>query len=414
MIREPACSGLGHFTFAALILGIGQGSHPDRTDQPNEMRGAEAAKERRQFTQSGFQLKREADAFLAKELVARDEDTYQEPTKVTVAEFLMDQWLPAIRHSDKVRSSTFASYKGHVYKYIVPHLGSKRLRKLTVNNIDVFYGLLAKTENGRGGKCLSAKTRRNIHITLRCALGYAVDKDLIPRNPAARANKPGLNQHVKMKTWTSNELRTFLDSVADDPWAALWRTYASTGLRRGEALGLRWADVDFTTGRLRIERSLNSEDYQIVVGETKTGRGRNISMDPWTLKSLKKLRAAQTLAWGAAPAPKAWVFTDDGKPIHPGRVTARFKVLQGKLNAEIVKAHKESEAKGDPPVLPRVRLHDLRHTWATLALEAGVHVKVVSEQLGHATVAITMDTYSHVSPQVQEDASARVAALFSA
>ena len=131
------------------------------------------------------------------------------------------------------------------------------------------------------------------------------------------------------------------------------------------------------------------------------------------LKKLHTQAVKQLLALGSRLSPKSYVFTGEpGEPIHPDKVTARFAVLQEKLRAQIVKEH--ADAKGDPPVLPTIRLHDLRHTWATLALEAGVPMVVVSKQLGHANAAITADVYTHVKPHVLEDASELVAALFSA
>ena len=373
-------------------------------------------KERKQETKghSGYQTKKAAEEALHAQLTERRRGTYAEPCKLTVREFLVDKWLSSSKHS--VEASTYASYEGHVYKYIVPEFGTMLLRDLKTSDVRVFYGRLTQAPGGRGSRCLSPKTCHNIGITLHAALESAVP-DYVTRNAATGAKKVKADR-VEMKTWTSEALRTFLDSVADDPWAALWRLYAATGMRRGEALGLQWRDVDFKHATVLVERSLKSVSYKIVVGSTKTDRPRTISLDPWTLQALKKLHTQavkQLLALGSRLSPKSYVFTGDpGEPIHPDKVTARFAVLQEKLRAQIVKEHADAGAKGDPPVLPTIRLHDLRHTWATLALEAGVPMVVVSKQLGHANAAITADVYTHVKPHVLEDASERVAALFSA
>lgn len=358
----------------------------------------ETIKERKQKTYGGYQTKKAAETKLDEELTERRRGTYAEPCKLTVREFLVDKWLPSSKHS--VEASTYASYEGHVYKYILPEFGTVLLRDLKTNDVSVFYGRLTQAPGGRGGRCLSPKTCHNIGITLHTALESAVP-DYVTRNAATGA-KTVKADRVEMKTWTQHELRTFLDSVADDPWAALWRLYAATGMRRGEALGLRWRDVDFKHATVLVERSLKSVSYKIVVGSTKTDRPRTISLDPWTLQALKKLHAQQAkelLALGARLSPKSYVFTGEpGEPIHPDKVTARFAVLREKAK----------------PALPPIRLHDLRHTWATLALEAGVPMVVVSKQLGHANEAITADVYTHVKPHVLEDAAERVAALFSA
>jgi integrase len=188
-----------------------------------------------------------------------------------------------------------------------------------------------------------------------------------------------------MKTWTAGELRRFLEHVQGERLYALWLLAASTGMRRGEVLALRWPDVDLGAGRISI-------------GQSKTAAGRrSVALDPGTvvaLKAWRKAQMAERLAWGAAYADSGLVFTrEDGTPLvtsSVGRTFARWQRQAG---------------------LSRIRFHDLRHTHATLALQAGVHPKVVSGRLGHASIAITLDTYSHAVPALEEEAAATVAAL---
>ncbi len=170
-----------------------------------------------------------------------------------------------------------------------------------------------------------------------------------------------------------------------------------TGLRRGEALGLRWQDIDLEAGRLCVRRSLIPEGNQVAVHEPKTARGRRVvALDPETVAVLRNQAARQL---DDQSATESWddtglVFTnEDGQALHPWLVSRCFR-----------KAVKEA-------MLPDIRLHDLRHTHATLALQAGIHPKVVSERLGHATVAITLDTYSHAIPALQEEAATLIAGL---
>jgi integrase len=201
-----------------------------------------------------------------------------------------------------------------------------------------------------------------------------------------------------MKTWSKEELRDFLDAVKDERLSPLWHTIAMTGMRRGEALGLRWNDVDFEAGRLAIRRALIPFGREVVVSEPKTAKGRRvIAIDPGTVEVLKAQAARQLHdqeQWGEGWVDSGYVFTcESGQFLDPESVSRYWRQA---LKMAMV---------------PKIRLHDLRHTHATLALQAGVHPKVVSERLGHATVSITLDTYSHAIPAMQEEAAALIAGL---
>ena len=201
-----------------------------------------------------------------------------------------------------------------------------------------------------------------------------------------------------MRTWTPEELRTFLQFVESDPLFAAWVLSASTGMRRGEVLGLRWQDIDFARRRLAIRQTIISIDYLVEISEPKTARGRrSVALDTGTVAALRAHRAAQNqekLKLGQAYQDSGLVFCRaDGTPVHPDRFTQMFD-----------KHVKDSG-------IPRIRLHDLRHTHATLALAAGIHPKVVSERLGHSTVAFTMDVYSHAIPSMEAEAAETIANL---
>jgi integrase len=200
-----------------------------------------------------------------------------------------------------------------------------------------------------------------------------------------------------MHTWSSAELAKFLRATRDERLGPLWHLLALTGLRRGEALGLQWSDVDLVRGRLSIQRQRALTGYAVEERPTKSGKPRPISIDAGTVAVLR--RQSQQQLDDAAEWQEAWVddghvFTrENGAPWHPDRVRKLFEEAMATVD------------------VPRIRMHDLRHTWATLALRAGVHPKVVQERLGHANIAITMDTYSHVLPDMQESAAELVAAL---
>jgi len=354
--------------------------------------------ERRQKTQGGFATKKQAQTALSEVLVKLNADQYVEPAKITVREFLEDEWLPAIETT--IRPSTFASYKGHVDKHLVPHLGSIRLQKLTPARINALYAELQ--QDGEDRKKLSPSTVRRIHATLHRALKDGVRWERLHRNAADATDPPKPKQAgggKDMKVWSLEELQTFLRATKDHRMYPLWKTLASTGMRRGEALGLRWPDVDLDAGRISISRTLIAVGKEVQESEPKTKYGRRkISIDPLTAQMLKewqKQQLKEQMSLGRGQEAKTGpVFTSEtGEAYSPNWVTKCFE--------QQVRATK----------VPRIRLHDLRHTYATLCLGKKVHPKLVQAQLGHANIGITLDTYSHVIPAQQEEAAAMIGAL---
>lgn len=342
---------------------------------------------RRQKWHSGFRTKRAASEALTEILGQLSTGQYVAPSNLTVRRFLEEEWLPAIRPS--LRPLTLNSYAANVRNHVVPRLGSARLQGLTPAMLNSMYAELSES--------LSPRTVRYIHAILRRALSDAVKWNRLARSPAAAADPPSLRAAVKtvMRTWSAVELQAFLESVRDDRLAACWRFLAMTGCRRGEALGLRWRDVDLDAGRATIVRALVGSR---ALSETKSERGqRTIALDARTVAALREHRRAQLeerFALGSAYEDHDLVFCrEDGTPIWPRSLSRAFARHAAAVD------------------LPRIRLHDLRHTHATLALQAGVHPKVVQERLGHATISITLDVYSHAIPAMQEEAASRVAAL---
>lgn len=359
-------------------------------------RDAETGK-RRQRWHSGYKRRRDAETALSELLSRLDGATYVEPSKVTVADYLTGRWLPAM--ATQVRPSTLASYAQHVRSYLVPRLGHVPVQRVTADQLSAMYAELL-AGGGRDGGALSPRTVRYVHQTVRRALRDAEDAGLVPRNVAEKARPPRQTRNREtMRTWTPQQLRAFLASRGDDRLYAMWALLASTGLRRGEALGLAWEHVDLEAGRLAVRRALVCVGYQVQISEPKTAKSRrSVALDPGTVDALRahrKAQLAERMALGPAWTDTGLVFTrEDGAAIHPDRASKLFDRHLAAVDG-----------------LPRIRLHDLRHTHATLCLAAGIHPKVVSERLGHATVAMTLDTYSHAVPAMQEDAAAKVAAL---
>jgi integrase len=350
---------------------------------------------RKQRWHSGFETKRDASRALTEILASLQAGAYVEPSKQTVAGF-MREWLSATKAT--VRPSTWASYRLMVESHIVPGLGAMSLQQLAPSMLNAFYAelLASGRRDGKGG--LSARTVRYVHMIVRRSLSQAVHWQRLTRNVADQADPPHPHAGQEMRTWTALELRTFFEHVSTDRFYAAFVLAGTTGMRRGEVLGLRWRDLDLDAGRAAIRQTLLSVGYAVLFSTPKTAKGRrSIALDAVTVASLREHRRRQLeerLAFGRGYGDQDLVFVrEDGSPVHPDYFSERFE-----------RAEKDAG-------LPRIRLHDLRHTHATLALQAGVHAKVVSERLGHATVGITLDTYSHAIPAMEEEAAARVAAI---
>lgn len=345
---------------------------------------------RRQKVKQGFRTKREAELALAEVQKTVIDGTVVSGTSLRVGEFL-DEWLAG--QEVRLRPTTHYSYAVAAGR-VKHHLGRYKLQALTPMQIEKFYAELLD-HGGRTGSALSPKTVRNTHVVLRKALADAERLGLVARNAAAAARGPSVSR-TEMTTWTSDQLKTFARVSERSRMRHAFTVLATTGMRRSEVLGLRWRDVDFDAGQVAIVQTVTAIEGKIVIGEPKTaGSRRTVYVHDATLRALRQqrqLQAEERLAVGPGwSSGNDLVFrTELGDPVNPDWFSRHFDRLVAEAD------------------VPRIRLHDLRHTNATLSLKAGVHPKVVSERLGHSTIAITLDMYSHVTPGISRDAAATV------
>jgi integrase len=357
-------------------------------------------KEVRRYHPAGT-VRRDAERLLTQLVRSVHDGEYVKPERATFGEYLT-AWITA--QQSQLKSSTWASYKATIDKHIVPALGAIKLQALTPEHLDAFYAeRLASGWRGARGGALSPKTVRNMHVVIHSALADAVRKRAITRNVATLADPPKLKRGKKpteIRYWTAEQLRAFLDENARHRFWPAWYLAAFTGLRRGELLGLRWRDLDLDLDakRLSVRQTLLSVEHRLEFSSGKTDNAeRAVDLDDRTiavLRAHRKAQAAERLLIGGLYDDHELVFAHpDGRPVHPDVFSQTFE--------RRVKASQ----------LPRIRLHDLRHTHASLLIAAGVPVKVVSERLGHANTAFTTSVYQHVMPGMQSAAAETAGAL---
>lgn len=343
---------------------------------------------------------------LRRTLSAIEEGRHVARNRVTVAQHFAT-WLDGLRKEP----STVASYRKNVRLHVTPYLGSLRLEQLTGTRLTKHYRHLEREGRADGQGGLSARTVRYVHTIIHAGLSAAVRDGLVSQNAADKADPPSAKAAAspEMRFWKAGELRAFLAqrAAADDELLPAWSLLASTGMRRGEALALRWADVDLDGSRLSVRRAATvvknkGEGQEVLIGPPKSGRPRTVDLDEGTVAMLRAHKAARGSISLALARDDALVLGDiNGRVRHPERFSRRWETAVRQARTAL---------EGD---LPAIRLHDLRHTHATLLLAAGVPVKVVSERLGHANATITLGVYAHVMPGMQAEAAAKFAALMS-
>lgn len=350
------------------------------------------------------------DALQAARRKIREQQRVSSKGAPTVADYA-EQWVSGLR----LANSTVNGYRKIIRNHVTPQLGTLRLDQVTATRLARHYRELmdhGRNDTKGAGQPLSANSVNKVHVLIGAMLDAAIDDGHVSVNVARKSRtvqaptgKQIRAAQEEVVTWTAKELRAFLDwnrDVYRDELYTLWSCFASTGMRRSEALALRWADIDQAHLKISVRRAVDVTQRN-VTKSTKTGNARVVDIDQALadeFKALKSLRGSLSLDLAR---PNAYVFGDiNGEMRTPTAVTERFRrrvrQAQTALGVHSIKT---------------LTIKGLRHTHATLLLEIGIHPKVVQERLGHSNISTTMNIYSHVTPTMQRDAVERLSMLLS-
>ena len=357
----------------AIVLDLGRGVDGRRRQKWHSVRGT----------------REDAERELGRLLNEIGTGAYVEPANISVADYL-ERWLSDYAHST-VAPKTFERYREIIRSHVIPALGKWKLVKLRPLHVQTFYSdaLNWGRKDGKGG--LSRQTVVHFHRVLHKAFAHAVKWQLLSRN-TIDAVQPPRAERKEMQALDDSEIAKLLQHVDGKLLNMPVLLAVTTGLRRGEILGLRWSDVDLKGLRLQVTQSLEQTSEGLRFKSPKTTRSRRtIALPGLTVEALRAHyvnQGKQRLQLGSAYEGHNLVCArSDGAPWPPDHLSTAFSALVRKSK------------------LKRIRFHDLRHTHATQLLRIGIHPKVVSERLGHSNIGITLDTYSHVLPGMQEAAA---------
>lgn len=321
---------------------------------------------------------------LKKALAESQKLDFTKQGKYTVAQW-MEEWFENVCKI-KVRPSSHQTYRGYIDNHITPNIGKIPLEKLSTMDLQKLYrrlmsnGRVERIEAEHQPKGLSAKTVRNINQVISSAMDFAVAQKIITENPCKNVSLPKL-EHKEMQTIPAEQLQAFLAEAKATGVYEMYYIELATGLRRGELLGLKWSDIDWENGVITVRRQVARVDGQIVEAPLKTKNSyRAVSISPQAVEVLKTQKAKTNDEY-VFPSP-------NGGPISPDSVNNMLKRVLERAG------------------IPKVRFHDLRHTFATIALQNGVDIKTVSGMLGHFSAGFTLDTYAHVTTAAQKEAAA--------
>ena len=296
--------------------------------------------------------------------------------RVTVADYFKRYLDDVVTHT--LKPKTISSYKYIIESHVIPEIGGLRLFQLRPDHLQSLYS--RKLESG-----LSKRTVQYIHAVVRSGLNHAVKWGLIYRNPTDAVTAPRPEKKPP-EVLTEDQAKKFLETVGNHRWYPIYVLAITTGMREGEILGLHWEDIDLKNEVISVVHTVNYIDGRSVLSQPKTKKSqRPVALAKLTIEVLKEIKDKDS----------GLVFTtSSGKPISHRNLLRHY-------HASLEKAS-----------IKRMRFHDLRHTFATFLFRKKVHPKVVQSMLGHSTIAITIDTYSHIIPDIQEEAAKKIDEIF--
>ncbi|OAX49906.1 site-specific integrase [Paenibacillus sp. AD87] len=339
---------------------------------------------RRQIKRRGFRTEKEALKEMRKILQQVDESTYVKKSNLKYVDFLENEWLPSKEVT--LRPVTYRTYKSNILNHINPYFNNQEMERITTVAIEKFYVHLLKQTG------LSERSIQDIQKIIKSSFITAVKRKYIAYNPAVDAGAPKV-PHKEMNVWNLDEVTKFLKSAQEDKLYIAFLLALTTGMRQSEILALRWKDIDFDEGILRVRQTL-SHDGKVLIQATKTkSSSRTITLVSRLIHELKKQQRINKKEKIAANFDyednDLVICTSSGKPLNPRNLLRSFYRL-------IFKAD-----------VPAIRFHDLRHTVASLMLARNINPKIVKEILGHSDIRVTLDTYSHVLPIVHKQTASQ-------
>jgi integrase len=344
---------------------------------------------RRTVTTTVQGTRKDAERELTRLLREADINEHIDPNRIKVKQWL-ETWLDTIK--SEISPKSHERYEENLRLHVVPELGDVVLNKLTPYQIQIAYNKLT---------ALSPSTRRYVHIVFKSALSRAVEQQLLSRNPAAALKKLPKAERKEMKTLTVEQSVLFLGAIKHSAIYGAVLLALVTGMRRGEILALRWRRVDLDRGTIQVVESLEQTKAGLRFKSLKNNKTRAVVLPDFAIAELRRLKRQQAerlLRIGIRQVGDTLVCCrEDGEPKQPRSLSHEFDYFIRRA-----------------PDIPRVRFHDLRHSHATQMLVDKVHPKIAQERLGHSSIAITMDLYSHVTDTMQSEAAAKLDAAFAA
>lgn len=331
--------------------------------------------------------KRDVEQKLRKICTEIQDGTYMEPSRLTVQEWAA-MWLDM--YTSNIKPGTRVLYERQVRLYIVPHLGRKKMAKLTTHDIQ---GMYAKLMAGNDGTTLTAKSIKNLHGVLHKMLEKAFKTGGIRANPSNACELPSI-RGKEIKAFTRDEIRSFLGAIKGHRFEAVYSVALFTGLRQSELLGLTWDCIDFDNGTIRVYRQLQLLNGTYAFGTLKNDKPRTIvpaSSVMQTLRDVKRKQGTWKLAAGGAWNDEWYVFTDEiGHHLARQTVYCQYKKIVRNLG------------------MPASRFHDLRHSYAVASLQAGDNIKAIQSNLGHHAASFTLDVYGHTTDDMKRDSAVKM------